>query len=64
MKTKKKIFRNIIIILLCFAVVGVAVLLIINDHVKSAGKDRILTVEQAAKLEDVDCIIVLGCQVK
>ena len=64
MKTKKKIFRNIIIILLCFAVVGVAVLLIINGHVKSAGKDRILTVEQAAELEDVDCIIVLGCQVK
>ena len=64
MKTKKKIFRNIIIILLCFAVVGVAVLLIINGHVKSAGKDRILTVEQAVELEDVDCIIVLGCQVK
>ena len=64
MKTKKKIFRNIIIILLCFAVVGVAALLIINGHVKSAGKDRILTVEQAAELEDVDCIIVLGCQVK
>lgn len=64
MKTKKKIFRNIIIILLCLAVVGVVALLIINGHVKSAGKDRILTVEQAAELEDVDCIIVLGCQVK
>ena len=64
MKTKKKIFRNIMIILLCLAVVGVAALLIINGHVKSAGKDRILTVEQAAELEDVDCIIVLGCQVK
>ncbi len=64
MKTKKKTFRNIIIILLCLVVVGVVALLIINGHVKSAGKDRILTVEQAAELEDVDCIIVLGCQVK
>ena len=64
MKTKKKIFRNVIIILLCLAVVGVAALLIINSHVKSAGKDRMLTVEQATELEDVDCIIVLGCQVK
>lgn len=49
MKTKKKIFRNVIIILLCLAVVGVTALLIINSHVKSAGKDRILTVEQAAE---------------
>ena len=64
MKTKKKIFRNVIIILLCLAVVGVTALLIINSHVKSAGKNRILTVEQAAELENVDCIIVLGCQVK
>lgn len=64
MKTKKKKFRNIIVILLCLAVVGVAALLIVNSHVKSAGKDRILTVEQAAKLDDADCIIVLGCQVK
>lgn len=64
MKTKKKIFRNVIIILLSLAAVGVAVLFIINIHVKSAGKDRMLTVEQATELEDVDCIIVLGCQVK
>ncbi len=64
MKTKRKIFRNIIIISLCLAVVGVATLFIINGHVKSAGKERILTVEKAAELQDVDCIIVLGCQVK
>ena len=41
-----------------------ATLFIINSCVKSASKERILTVEQAAELEDVDCIIVLGCQVK
>ena len=64
MKTKKKRFRNIIIVLLCLAVVGVAVLFLISGHVKSAAKDRILTVDEAAELDDVDCIIVLGCQVK
>ena len=64
MKTKKKIFSKLIIVLLCLAVVGTATLFIINGHVKSVGKDRILTVEKAAELEDVDCIIVLGCQVK
>lgn len=46
------------------AIVGVTSLFIINGHVKSSGKDRILTVEKAAELDDVDCIIVLGCQVK
>ncbi len=64
MKTKKKIFRNIVTVLLCLAVVGAVALLIINGYVKSVGKDRIITVEKAAELEDIDCIIVLGCQVK
>ena len=64
MKTRKKIFGKLIIVLLCLAVVGTATLLIINGYIKSASKDRILTVEKAAELEDVDCIIVLGCQVK
>ena len=64
MKTKRKILRNAFIVLLCLAVVGIATLFVVNGHVKSVGKDRILTVEKAAKLEDVDCIIVLGFQVK
>lgn len=64
MKTKKKIFKNIVTILLCFAVVGVIALFAINIYVKASIKDNILTVENAASLKDVDCIIVLGCQVK
>ena len=36
----------------------------INGYVKSVAKERILTVEETATLEDVDCIIVLGCQVR
>ena len=61
---KHRIFKRILIVFLCLAIVGVTSLFIINGHVKSSGKDRILTVEKAAELEDVDCIIVLGCQVK
>ncbi len=63
-KIKKKLLKNWLIVLLCLAVVGVAALLIINAHVKSVGMDRIITVEKSAELENVDCIIVLGCQVK
>ena len=62
---KKKIaLKRSLIILICLAVVGTAVMLIINGVVKSAGKDRIISVEDATKLEDIDCVIVLGCQVK
>lgn len=61
---KKKALKRSLIILICLAVVGTAVMLIINDVVKSAGKGRIISVEDATKLEDIDCVIVLGCQVK
>ena len=52
------------IIFLCLAVVGTTTLLVINAKVKSIGKERILTVEKSAELENVDCIIVLGCKVR
>ena len=60
----KKILKTAFIVFLCLAVVGTATLFIINGHVKASTKDRILTVQKAAELEDVDCIIILGCQVK
>ena len=61
---KKKAVKAIIIVILCLAVIGAASLFIINGYVKSAVKDRLLTAEEAVKTGDVDCIIVLGCQVK
>ena len=60
----KKFLKTAFIVFLCLAVVGTATLFIINGHVKASTKDRILTVQKAAELEDVDCIIILGCQVK
>ena len=35
----------------------------ISGFVKASASDNILTPQQAAQLEDVDCIIVLGCRV-
>ena len=61
---KSKRLKQICMILLCLALVGVAVLCSINGLVKSVAKERMLTVEETANLEDVDCIIVLGCQVR
>ncbi len=62
MKKKKIMIAGII--LMALALVGAATLLIVNGYVKSVGKDRIVTVEAAAELSNVDCIIVLGCQVR
>lgn len=64
MKTKKKKWKVVLIVLLCIAVVGIGIVFGVNAYVKGVGGDTILTSEQAAKLENVDCIIVLGCQVK
>lgn len=59
----KKSFRKIVIVILCLAFVGISTIFIISCHVKLAGRERILSLEEAAKLENVDCIIVLGCLV-
>ena len=60
MKSKiKKLLRAILII----GLVGVLTLAGINLWVTESVRSRILTQEQAAKL-DADCIVVLGCQVR
>ena len=63
MKKREKL-KTICMILLCLALVGVAALCSINSLVKSVAKECMLTVEETVNLEDVDCIIVLGCQVR
>ncbi len=63
MKKREKL-KTICMLLLCLALVGVIALCSINGYVKSVAKERIVTVEETATLEDVDCIIVLGCQVR
>ena len=65
LKNKKltKILKISLITLLSLALVGSLSVLGLNLWVCGTVKDQILTEEQAAKLQDVDCIIVLGCQV-
>lgn len=49
---------------LVLGVLGAASVLGINAYVKGTAANRILTAEQAAELENVDCVLVLGCLVK
>lgn len=50
--------------LLALALLAGAGVLVLNEYVKSAAKPYVLTREKASQLEDVDCILVLGCGVR
>lgn len=61
---KRKLIIIIVAAVLCLATVVASIPLILNGHVKAVTRDNILTVEETNKLEDIDCIIVLGCLVR
>ena len=63
MKSKKRLLI-ILIICISISVIGASILLGLNAYVKGVAKADIITPEEAVNLEDVDCIIVLGCLVK
>lgn len=64
MKIKIRFLHRIITVLMCLAILGCGVVTILNSIVTLVSGSRIITTEEAAKLTDIDCILVLGCQVK
>ena len=60
----KKTLLTVIFVLLILGLVGCLALLGINLWVTGSVRERILTQEQAAQLQNVDCVVVLGCQVR
>lgn len=63
MKLKKKTLCRIIAIFLCLCILGISTPVVINAVVTASTADQIISPEEAAKLQDVDCILVLGCYV-
>lgn len=53
----------IMIILVILVVLAIAIVLGINVLIINKYKSKILSVEDSKKLEDVDCILILGAQV-
>ena len=51
-------------VLLGLGILGTCTVFGINGYVVSSTRDQLLSPEDAALLEDVDCILVLGCKVK
>ena len=63
MKKRNKIILILLCGCVCLGILGVIAVWGINALVMNTASDRILTSEEAAKLNDVDCILVLGCGV-
>lgn len=55
----KWIFR-VFVLCFCFGCLGLLTLFIINSYIKATVKDRMITLEDAQKLDKIDCILVLG----
>lgn len=60
---KKKLLKLLAVLALLGLFAGFGVL-VIDGWVRLSTKDSILTPEEAAALEDADCILVLGCLVR
>ena len=63
MKINRYLKKFVLVILCLLLLVGVFALSV-NAYVVSSVKENIISQELAAELEDVDCIIVLGCLVR
>ena len=57
---EKKIIKIVISVFSICILIGIFVVLGINTYVKQTTKSKIITVEEAKELENVDCILVLG----
>lgn len=58
------IFLSAVIILVCLTVAGIGAIIGVNSYVKNTGGSYIVLPENAENLKDIDCIVILGCQVK
>lgn len=62
-KGKHSKLKIVLVTLVCLAVLCISAVFGIDGYVRGTGMSRILSVKEATELDDVDCIIVLGCQV-
>ena len=64
MKKIWKVITTIISLVLVLALLAVGGVFVVDAYVKDQVAEKIITPEAAAEMEDVDCILVLGCAVK
>lgn len=59
-----KIIKKTLAVIICIGLVCGITALIVNAHVKNSTKASIISPEEASKIQDADCILVLGCFVR
>ncbi len=64
MKKFWKFLKRTFLVLLCLGILCAGGVFGINAYVKHVGGELIVSPEDAVFIEDADCIIVLGCQVR
>lgn len=62
-KWKKPLLRTLCV-LLCLCLSGLALVFGVNAYVVYSTDQYVLSPEEAAALEDVDCILILGCGIR
>ena len=58
---RKLLIRRLLFGLILLFAAGIGAVFGVNAYVQASVQDRILTEEQAAELEEIDCVLVLGC---
>lgn len=61
---KSRKFKIAFTAFVCLCILGASAVFGVDLYVKNSVKDKIMTSEDAAKIEDADCILVLGCGVR
>ena len=58
---RKLLIRRLLFGLVLLFAAGIGAVFGVNAYVQASVQDRILTEEQAAELEEIACVLVLGC---
>ena len=61
---RKRVVFLVMKCIVALILVGLIAVIGIDGYVTSRGSSRIITLEEAQELKDVDCVLVLGCLVK
>ena len=64
MSKKQVILKRTILIVACVLAVLFVAVCILNDYVKASGEANVISAAQAQGLDDIECIVVLGCGVR
>lgn len=59
-----RVVKLLILVAVIVGIIAGIAVFAVNGIIVNNGKKKILAPEETAKLDDVDCILVLGCQVK